>query len=55
MEHEKSKKRKTRAGKKKNRRFEPNLDTIMSGLRNPTGELPKDFFTNPRKYRLEEG
>jgi hypothetical protein len=36
---------------KKMRGFNPNIDTLSSNYRNPLGELPKDFFTNPRKYR----
>jgi hypothetical protein len=40
--------------KKKMREFNPNLNTLAANAKNPTGELPKDFSTNPRKYRKHD-
>jgi|WetSurMetagenome_2_1015567.scaffolds.fasta_scaffold930441_2 hypothetical protein len=39
--------------KKKMRKLEPNLDTLLSGVRNPMCSLPDDFFSNPRQYRKD--
>jgi hypothetical protein len=43
-----------RTRKRRNREFNPNLDAILANARNPLGELPSDFFTNPRKYRKDD-
>lgn len=36
------------------RRVDPNLTTLTSNARNPQGNLPDDFATNPRKYRKSD-